>query len=43
MTTDIAILTIKDNDCKNKNIRLIRIPYWKKNKIIEILDKKLHK
>lgn len=25
--------------CKNYNIRLVRIPYWRKNNIKDILDK----
>lgn len=35
--------SIKNEYCKNKNIKLIRIPYWEKNNIDDILDKQLHK
>ena len=34
---------IKKNYCKNNNIKLIIIPYWKFNDIEDILDKKLFK
>lgn len=33
---------IKNNYCKDNNIRLIRIPYWKIDKIEETLDKELY-
>lgn len=32
---------IKNEYCKKKKIKLIRIPYWEKNNITEILNKKL--
>ena len=32
---------LKTQFCKNKNIKLIRIPYWKFNNIEEILIKEL--
>lgn len=30
---------MKDNYCKNNNIKLFRIPYWEFNEINEKLDK----
>lgn len=33
----------KNEYCKNNNINLIRIPYWEKDNIIDILDKEINK
>jgi len=34
---------IKTDYCLNNNINLLRIPYWDKDKIDEILDNELNK
>ena len=34
---------IKDDYCKDNGINLIRIPYWERNNISQVLDKELQK